>query len=90
MVKEHPFGRTNGGDEALKITFPRLFAISEAKQLSIREVWDESNESWNLKFCRNLKEEEIGECILFHQNLSPFQPIDRNDGWIWNMEYGQV
>ncbi|XP_026420434.1 uncharacterized protein LOC113316481 [Papaver somniferum] len=64
--------------QSLELLFPALYKITRKKDATIQDfLVISSSNSWNLDFCRNLKESEVEDVALL-LNLLP--PIDINSG----------
>ena len=71
---------------SLNLAFPRLYDLSLQKHGSINDMWNCDDSSWDLRFCRNLTDEEIMDWA----DHSPIQlPPHRSiaeDYWKWILD----
>ena len=68
----------------LRGKFPRLFALTQHPQGTVKECWDGG---WNPSLAAHLSEQRLGEFMSMQQMLVGRMPREgARDGWIWRNE----
>ena len=68
----------------LRGEFPRLFALTQHPQGTVKECWDRG---WNPSIAAHLSEQRVEEFMSMQQMLEGRRPRDdARDGWIWKNE----
>ncbi|KAF5177123.1 hypothetical protein FRX31_033289, partial [Thalictrum thalictroides] len=73
------------GDSTFALQFPRFLSLSDMKNGTVREMWQENCEggNWQLNLRRNLKEWEM---TMFEDLISKIDVstlAEEGDTWIW-------
>lgn len=76
------------GNEALYLTFPRLFSISSQKEAMVGEVWVDGD--WNLTWRRSLFVWEEGLIHILLDELEGREVSEPMDSWWWKLEEGGI
>ena len=68
----------------LRGKFPRLFALTQHQQSTVKECWDGG---WNPSLAAHLSDQRLGEFMSMQQMLEGWRPMEgARDGWIWRNE----
>jgi hypothetical protein len=76
------------GNEALCLTFPRLFSISSQKEAMVGEVWEDGDS--NLTWRRSLFVWEEGLVHILLDELEGQEVSASVDSWWWKLEEGGI
>jgi len=76
------------GNEALFLTFPRLFSISCQKEAMVGEVWVDRVEGgdWHFMWRRNLFVWEEGLLQNLRELIDGWEKVEEVDSWWWKLE----
>lgn len=67
---------------------PLLFALHNRKSVAVQEFWSSAECSWDIQFCRHLKDVEIMELTsLLHQPLIQQGYYHMEIGTTWTFQY---
>ena len=69
------------GQGRLAATFPRLYGLTTAENVSVRSAW---TGTWNPPLPRALSDQRLAEFLRLQSHLVDFRPLEATrDVWVW-------